>query len=103
MPQSPFCVGVAVGVAEFGVLSMQSLNRLSARAAQTLTTPGRHADGGGLYLQIKGGRSWIFLYRSRANGRLREMGLGSLAAVSLADARQRAAAARSLLASDIDP
>src|SRR5262245_32929527 len=83
---------------------MRVLNRLSARAVTTIKTPGRHADGGGLYLQLKnGGRSWLFLYRDRASGRLREMGLGSLVAVPLADARQRAATARLMLSSDIDP
>ncbi len=29
------------------------INRLSARAVQTLTKQGYHADGGGLYLLVK--------------------------------------------------
>src|SRR5262245_15359782 len=83
---------------------MRALNRLSALAVKSMDKPGRHADGGGLYLQIKnGGRSWLFMYRDRTSGRLREMGLGSLAAVPLAEARQRAATARLMLASDLDP
>lgn len=77
------------------------INRLSARAAQTLG-PGMHADGGGLYLRVdESRRTWIFRYR-RA-GRLRDMGLGRAADVSLADARRRAAEARALLAQGIDP
>lgn len=81
----------------------RQINRLNARRVQTLTKIGRHADGGGLYLSIAkdGGRKWVFLYRR--NGRLREMGLGSARAVPLAIAREKAAAARLLLADRIDP
>lgn len=79
----------------------RAINRLSARAAQTLG-PGMHADGGGLYLRVDAARrTWIFRYR-RA-GRLRDMGLGRAADVSLADARRRAAEARALLAQGVDP
>ena len=55
--------------------------------------PGRHADGGGLYLLVKesGARSW--LYRATIAGKVRDIGLGPAAgaeAVSLADARELA-------------
>ena len=68
-------------------------HRLSARTVATLDTPGRHADGGGLYISISksGGterRRWVFLFRW--HDRLREMGLGSAVTVSLADARDLA-------------
>jgi len=55
---------------------------------------GRYPDGGGLYLQITptGARSWIFRYR--VAGRERQMGLGPLEFVSLADARAKARSAR---------
>lgn len=81
----------------------RQLNRLSSRAVATLSKPGRHADGGGLYLSVGPGeaRRWVFLYRWR--GRLKEMGLGGLSSVSLAKARQRAEAARGLIADGIDP
>jgi integrase len=86
------------------------LNRLSARAVVTLTKPGRHADGGGLYLSIsKDGttvrRRWTFLYRRRGvpAGKLREMGLGNPASVSLAKAREMAAKCRADLADGLDP
>jgi integrase len=87
---------------------MGALHRLTALKAKNLTTPGRHADGGGLYLAIKShgkikGRSWVFLYRCRASGRLRELGLGSANVVSLQAARQSAASARSMLVAGIDP
>ena len=78
--------------------------RLTARTVETLTTPGRHADGDGLYLtvQLGGSKQWIFLYRS--GGRLREMGLGSPASgVTLAKARQLAAEARGQKSIGRDP
>ncbi len=81
----------------------RQLNRLSARAVATLAKPGRHADGGGLYLSVGPGeaRRWVFLYRWR--GRLKEMGLGGLSSVPLAKARVRAAEARQLVADGVDP
>jgi len=79
------------------------LNRLSARTVATLTKPGRHADGGCLYLVITkaGAKRWTFLYGHL--GQQREAGLGSVIAVSLAEARQKAAEYRLLLARGIDP
>lgn len=55
--------------------------------------PGRHADGGGLYLRVQsgGGRSWLFRFIS--GGKARDIGLGPAAgagAVSLAEARLQA-------------
>jgi len=81
----------------------RKLERLSARAVDTKRKPGYYADGGGLYLQVgpTGNKSWI--YRYMLNRRPREMGLGPLHAISLADARQRAAQARKLLVDGIDP
>ena len=65
--------------------------------------PGLYSDGLGLYLQVRAGgaKSWIFRYRT--NGKLRDMGLGSATAVSLSQAREKAAACRSLRANGIDP
>lgn len=53
-----------------------------------------HADGGGLYLQVDatGSRRWLAFVFFR--GRRLEMGLGPLAALSLAEAREAAAQAR---------
>ena len=64
---------------------------------------GMHADGGGLYLQVTptGGKSWLYCYM--LNGRNREMGLGPLHSVGLADARRKAAEARRLRAEGVDP
>ncbi|HEX5454083.1 MAG TPA: Arm DNA-binding domain-containing protein [Stellaceae bacterium] len=62
-----------------------------------------HADGGGLYLHVnaRGAKSWIFRYMR--HGRAREMGLGSLHTISLAEARKRAAERRRELLDGIDP
>ncbi|MBN2751112.1 MAG: DUF4102 domain-containing protein, partial [Rhodospirillaceae bacterium] len=78
-------------------------NKLSALLVSKIKEKGRFADGGGLYLQVSqsGGKSWILRYM--LNGKAREMGLGSVADVSLADARKRAAEAREALSAGIDP
>jgi len=62
----------------------RSLHKLNARTVATLKAPGRHGDGGGLYLSISkdGRRRWVFLYNQ--NGKLREMGLGPAQEVPLA-------------------
>ena len=65
--------------------------------------PGRHADGNGLYLfvQPSGTRSWI--QRLLIRGRRRELGLGSVALVSLAEAREKSLANRKLARQGGDP
>lgn len=62
-----------------------------------------YPDGGGLYLRVGGesARSWV--YRYARDGKTRYMGLGSVSAVGLAEARRKAGEARSLLAGGCDP
>lgn len=81
----------------------RSLNRLSARKVATVTAAGYHADGGGLYLQVtpSGARSWVFRFTLRK--RSREMGLGPLHTITLAEAREAATAARRQLLQGVDP
>jgi integrase len=87
------------------------MNKLSARAVSTLKKPGRHADGGGLYLSISpdgSRRRWVFLFRwkapgERGPGKLREMGLGSASTTTLAQARELATRARAIQASGRNP
>src|SRR4051812_6932621 len=76
---------------------------LSARRVETAKDPGLFADGNGLYLQVTatGAKTWIFRYV--LNGKRRDMGLGSTATFSLADARLKAIEARKLVKSGIDP
>ena len=78
----------------YGKLNPRSLGSLAA---------GRHGDGGNLYLLVasSGARRWQFIYKWR--GKQREMGLGPLADVSLAKAREKAATARALIADGRDP
>ena len=80
-----------------------SLNKLTARTVASITKPGRHSDGGNLYLFVEenGRKRWVFMYRK--NDRQREMGLGGIDTVSLALAREMAAAARVKLQAGIDP
>ena len=79
------------------------LNRLTARKVATEMEPGLHADGGGLYLRVGrgGAKSWCLRYMLQ--GKAREMGLGGLLKVSLAEARRKAAVQRALLVDKIDP
>jgi integrase len=81
----------------------RSINRLSALGVARLALPGLHHDGGGLYLQVgaSGSKSWT--YRYMLAGRAREMGLGPLQVVSLAEAREKAAEARRLKFAGTDP
>lgn len=79
--------------------------------------PGRYGDGAGLFLLVRppsakqaqagdkdGGRFW--LYRYRTGGKMREMGLGSAegkGAVSLKEARTRAAELTASVRDGVDP
>ena len=83
----------------------RAIHKLTARTVATLTTPGRHSDGGGLYLSIsrEGWRRWVFMYTWR--GKQREAGLGSAGkgGVSLKAAREKAAEGRALMKAGVDP
>jgi integrase len=79
------------------------LRKLTDRQIKGRLEPGRHSDGGGLFLAVSksGARSWVFLWKT--GGRRREMGLGSLNAVPLAQARVLAEKARQDCAAGRDP
>jgi integrase len=83
-------------------------NKLNAAKVKNISTAGMYGDGGGLYLQVSNAKagtgvskSWIF--RFKRNGKERQMGLGSLGTISLADAREAAEKARKLLLDGKDP
>jgi hypothetical protein len=64
--------------------------------------PGRHGDGGGLYLEVgENSASWIL--RWERDGRERWHGLGSAADFSLEEARELARDKRKLIRAGIDP
>lgn len=77
--------------------------RLSAIAVTKATEPGMYPDGLGLYLRVgpTGAKSWVFRFRSGASRR--DMGLGPLHTITLADARTKAAECRKLLLDGKDP
>lgn len=78
-------------------------NRLTAKTVAALSLPGRYADGGGLYLDIsaRGSKSWLL--RTVVQGRRRDIGLGSVALVSLAEARDEALRQRRIARVGGDP
>ncbi|MBX9778480.1 MAG: integrase arm-type DNA-binding domain-containing protein [Xanthobacteraceae bacterium] len=86
----------------------RSYNKLIPTALATLE-PGLHSDGRGLYLQVRESRdeserlhrSWIF--RFMLDRKQRDMGLGPLDDVSLADARREAKKCRALARDGTDP
>lgn len=82
---------------------VRTLNQLTAREVASLKQPGRHADGGGLYLRITtaGGQSWVFMTTS--NGKRAEIGIGAAASVSLATARRIAGEMREAVATGKSP
>lgn len=70
---------------------------------RTLTTPGRHFDGGGLYLEVMpaGGRYWRMKYRF--GGKEKRLAFGVYPEVSLKAARERRDEARRVLDLRQDP
>jgi integrase len=77
--------------------------KLNAAKIRTLTKPGVYGDGAGLYIQVRGAdqRSWRYRFKLHGAGHL--MGLGSLADVTLAEAREAATVARKLVRQGVNP
>lgn len=77
--------------------------KLTDAKIRTLTKPGKHFDGAGLYLELTpaGGRYWRLKYRH--GGKEKRLAFGVHPAVGLKAARDQAAAARKLLAAGTDP
>lgn len=82
---------------------LRKYNGLNALTVQRLTKPGRYCDGYGLYLQISKTvtKSWLFRFMLR--GKSHEMGLGPIALVSLAEAREKVIDLQRILLSGQDP
>lgn len=64
----------------------------SVKSVEAISEPGYHRCGPGLYLQVSrhGTKSWLYRYKSPTTKKQREMGLGSISFISLAEARQLA-------------
>ena len=75
-----------------------TLNKLSARKAETVTEPGRYSDGGGLYLKVRpgGSRQWVFMYARMEGGKRiqTEIGIGGAGPGGLSLQQARAEAER---------
>jgi integrase len=87
-----------VGTQKHGI-ELMALTALKVKNAKA----GRHVDGRGLCLLVKdsGARTWVL--RMQKDGRRRDYGLGSVAELSLADARDAAAALRRQVRAGADP
>ncbi|MFK5980965.1 MAG: tyrosine-type recombinase/integrase [Rhizobiaceae bacterium] len=82
----------------------RAFNRLTATKVSKLKGRGRHADGGGLWLNVShsDNKSWVFRWTPKG-GKPREMGLGASPAVPLAVARSLAVGCREMVATGKDP
>jgi Arm DNA-binding domain len=69
---------------------------LTSVRINSLAKPGRYADGNGLYLVVdpSGAKRWVL--RTMVQGKRRDIGLGGLRLVSLAEARTKALEYRKL-------
>jgi integrase len=78
---------------------MGKLTALGVKSAKA----GRHGDGAGLYLLVKpsGAKSWML--RVQRDGKRRDVGLGSIAALNLSEAREKAATLRKHALNGRDP
>jgi integrase len=79
------------------------IGKLTALDVSRAKRRGYYGDGGGLYLVVgpNGGKSWVF--RFRKDGKLRDMGLGPLHTIGLADVREKARECRRLRLEGQDP
>lgn len=76
---------------------------LSAVKVRQVQQPGRYGDGNGLYLIVdpSGAKRWML--RTIVHGKRRDIGLGGLSLVSLAEAREKAVEYRKLARAGGDP
>ncbi|MDJ0993026.1 MAG: integrase arm-type DNA-binding domain-containing protein [Dinoroseobacter sp.] len=81
---------------------MRALHKLPGNVVQKVR-PGKHSDGGGLWLHQRadGGGQWFL--RVSIHGRRREMGLGSTRDVTLKEARTEAERWRAVVRQGLDP
>ena len=77
----------------------------SAKSVEAIKKVGYHNCAKGLYLQVskQGTKSWLFRYTSPLTKTKRDMGLGSLSYVSLAEVRKLAVENKCFVISRKDP
>ena len=82
-----------------------SLTDTAIRKAKPAAKPQKLRDGGGLYLLLRpdGARWWRWDYRRPVTGKRNTLSLGTYPDTGLAEARERHAEARKMLAAGVDP
>lgn len=83
------------------------LNRLTSKKVASALEPGKYSDGQGLYLMVDKAmnKRWALVYSrgGRYQAKRTELGLGSARNVTLAEAREKAAAMRAAIRRGEDP
>jgi integrase len=81
----------------------RTIGKLTALAVDRAKRRGYYGDGGGLWLQVSatGAKSWVFRFKEA--GKLREMGLGPVHTIGLAEAREKARECRRMRLDGTDP
>lgn len=79
------------------------MGKLTATKVKALTEPGTYMDGDGLMLVVTSKSSASWKLRAMVAGKRRDIGLGSLKVLSLAEARDKASDLRRQIAQGIDP
>jgi integrase len=106
-PNPAMVVGQNVGQMSWAETKVKSGKHpdkvLSAVRVNKITASGRYADGNGLYLVVdpSGAKRWLL--RTVVQGRRRDIGLGGLSLVPLAEAREKAQAYRKVAREGGDP
>lgn len=93
MVVSPWC----------GTIWRVHLRKSIAVGVRSATKPGKHYDGGGLFLLIRGSGSKSWVLRTTIKGKRRDFGLGGYPMFSLAEARAKAAEYRKIARQGLDP
>ena len=81
----------------------RTIKRLTAVAVAAVNSPGRYPDGDGLYLVVSKGITKSWVYRFQWEKKLKDMGLGSVKDVGLAQARAAASEARATVRAGRNP
>jgi integrase len=83
-----------------------AIHKLTWGFVQKVTEAGVYGDGAGLWLQVRNegaAKSWLFRWTDRRTKQDRNMGLGPVHTVDIAQARQNAKHCRELVAAGKDP
>jgi hypothetical protein len=69
------------------LVARRQVNQLALKRIETVSEPGRYADGSGLYLVADNKTAKRWLLRIMVQGKRRDLGLGSYPTVGLSEAR----------------